>query len=68
VKCVLIMVGCLECGIKSEIVGVFGSREEADRIATALERGYNDEAYVVFDLLPEGVIAAEFMERLEKGD
>jgi hypothetical protein len=49
-------VGCIECGVDSNVVGVYPSREEADKIADILEknlkwRGGGQNEFLVFDLL-----------------
>ena len=48
-------VGCIECGVSSNVVGLYDSEEEANRVASVLnkkhgwrEGGQND--YEVFDL------------------
>lgn len=51
-------IGCIECGVSSNVVGLYANREEADIVAEILndklewrERGQN--YFDVFDLLAE---------------
>jgi hypothetical protein len=48
-------IGCIECGVSSAVVGTYGTKEEADAVATACEmalawREGGQNSFEVFDL------------------
>jgi hypothetical protein len=48
-------VGCIECGVSSDVVGFYATKEEADRVAKTCEdhlhwRQGGQNAFEVFDL------------------
>jgi hypothetical protein len=62
---IVVNIGCIECGVSSNIVGVFDDKDTADRIADELvERmgwrkdGQND--YEVFPMPPLNEVAEEY--------
>lgn len=70
-KYIVVNIGCIECGVSSNIVGVFSDKARADQVAEDCnnrlswrEGGQND--YQVFDLPDPDVIAAEYIERMEE--
>lgn len=38
---ILVNIGCIECGVTSNIVGVFTNKETADALAEKLEKTHN---------------------------
>lgn len=65
----VVNIGCLECGVSSNIVAALASRAEADALAEACmsefswrEGGQNE--FEVFELPEIGVIAEEYRELL----
>lgn len=66
----LFNIGCIECGVTSDVVGVFESRELAEGYAQTLCRhadwrrgGQND--YEVFELPEPNVVNPEYLTYLE---
>lgn len=62
-------VGCIECGVSSNVVGVFVHKEEADNIAKTLDeklawREGGQNSYEVFELNRAGVVSDEYLEAL----
>ncbi len=52
---VVVNIGCIECGVSSDVVGVYATKEEAERVASACdddlswrEGGQNE--FEVYDL------------------
>lgn len=69
----LMRIGCIECGVSSDVVGVFGNQVEADSVAETLNN--NKEAcwiqsgqnsYEVFEI-PVGTFVSESYEQYLKG-
>jgi hypothetical protein len=65
----VVNVGCIECGVSSNIVGVFGDEERAKAIAATLdeEMGWREggqNAYEVFPLPPLNVVHEEYRDAL----
>lgn len=59
-------VGCIECGVSSNVVGVFETKEKADQIAAKLDSEHSwreggQNSYEVFELNRAGVIAEEYI-------
>lgn len=70
VRWIVMDIGCLECGYNSEIVGVFETPQEAERVAlrlqetvTGKELGGHD--FEVFELPELGIINNSYRDRLE---
>lgn len=67
---VVVNIGCIECGVSSNIVGVFDSKERAEEIAVEFsdkfswrEGGQND--FEVFPMPEANVIADEYLTRAD---
>ncbi len=63
----VINIGCIECGVSSNVVGVFSSEEKANRIADDCGEKFNwreggQNQFQVFPLPLTGVISAEYTE------
>lgn len=63
---VVVNIGCIECGVISNLVGVFSSKEQAESVADVCQEsfdwrqgGQND--FKVFELPKIGTIADEYM-------
>lgn len=63
----LFNIGCIECGVSSNVVGVYESKEDAERFAETLrdthgwrEGGQNQ--FEVFELPKVGEIDPEYLE------
>ncbi len=54
---ILVNIGCIECGVSSNIVGMFSSEEKANELATALEKshGWRDGGQNCFEVFPAPV-------------
>lgn len=50
----LINIGCIECGVSSNVVGVFDSKVMADNLAAQLEKthGWREGGQNVFEVFP----------------
>jgi hypothetical protein len=64
---IVVNIGCIECGVSSNVVGVFADKAEAEAIADRLngshgwrQGGQND--FDVFPMPEVGVIADEYKE------
>lgn len=69
---IVINIGCIECGVTSNIVGVFTDRAEAETIAEACEKEYawregGQNRFEVFTIPEVGVIHPEYANVLHKG-
>lgn len=69
-KYIVVNIGCIECGVSSNIVGVFSDEEVANEIANRLtetmgwrESGQNE--YEVFEMPEINVINPEYFEGLK---
>lgn len=65
-KWVVVNIGCIECGVSSNIVGVFKSQKQAEGLASELQKSHNwreggQNSFKVFLLPPVGVITEEYM-------
>lgn len=54
---ILVNIGRIECGVSSNIVGMFSSEEKANELATALEKshGWRDGGQNCFEVFPAPV-------------
>lgn len=64
-KWIVVNIGCIECGVSSNIVGVFTDKAEAERIAERLDDSHNwreggQNSFEVFEMPPPDVVAAEY--------
>ena len=62
-------VGCIECGVSSNVVGVFVRKYKADEIAKTLNEKHawregGQNSYEVFELNRAGDIAEEYLDVL----
>jgi hypothetical protein len=62
---VVVNIGCIECGVSSNIVGVFDQEQYANDLATLCQEAYGwrehgQNAFEVFPLPPVGVIHPEY--------
>jgi hypothetical protein len=67
---IVVNIGCIECGVSSNIVGIFDDKELADTIADKLcstmgwrDNGQND--YEVFEMPEVNTITEEYISGLE---
>lgn len=63
---IVINIGCIECGVSSNVVGVFTDKSKADDIATRLNdthawREGGQNSFEVFDEPEENTINSEYM-------
>lgn len=63
----VINIGCIHCRVSSNVVGLFATKEEADRICDICNEKYDwrnggQNNFEVFELPPVGVINAEYPE------
>lgn len=70
-KYIVVNIGCIECGVSSNIVGVFTNKDKAEEIAGILEQmndwregGQND--YEVFEMPKINEIHKEYKEYIPK--
>ena len=66
-KYVVVNIGCIECGVSSDIVGVFANKEKAYAIASACDDKYNwreggQNAFEVFELPEPEIINPDYNE------
>lgn len=65
----LINIGCIECGVSSQVVGLFSSQERAEGLRATLNdkagwREYGQNSYEVFPLPEAETINDEYLEYL----
>jgi hypothetical protein len=66
----VVNIGCIECGVSSNVVGLFDNEGEADRIAGLLNTKHNwreggQNSYEVFPLPLLGNITEEYLDVLK---
>lgn len=66
---ILVNIGCIECGVSSEIVGVFSDKTKADEIAETLndKHGWREggqNSYEVFKMPELDTVKDEYREFL----
>lgn len=69
-KWIVVNIGCIECGVSSDIVGVFTEEKYALNLATILKekadwRNGGENHYIVFPMPEDNIIKEEYMEYLE---
>lgn len=67
---IVVNIGCIECGVSSNIVGVFSSKPFADDVAKRLNdthawREGGQNSYEVFQMPEIGVINEEYLREVE---
>jgi hypothetical protein len=63
---IVVNIGCIECGVSSEIVGVFTDKERAEVLSTSLDKTHNwreggQNAFAVFPMPELDVVAQEYL-------
>lgn len=66
---ILVNIGCIECGVSSNIVGVYDSEKQANELAQILSnkadwREGGQNSFEVFELPEVGVMADEYKDYL----
>jgi len=66
-KYIVVNIGCIECGVSSDIVGVFANKERADAVASACDDKYDwreggQNAFEVFELPEPEIINPDYNE------
>ena len=66
-KYIVINIGCIECGVSSNVVGVFADKAKADAVASACDDKYNwrqgrQNAFEVFELPEPEIINPDYSE------
>lgn len=72
-KYVLVNIGCIECGVSSNLVGTFTDKINAEsicyRLNSSIESSWRESGqnnYVIFKTLEDNVINDEYMQYLTK--
>lgn len=70
-KYIVVDIGCIECGVSSNLVGIFTEKDKADNIANRLNKSKEatwlyggQHNYVVFETLEDNVINNNYSEYL----
>lgn len=63
----VVNIGCIECGVSSNIVGLFATKDEAERVCKICNEKYTwrdggQHNFEVFELPPVGVVHADYPE------
>ena len=63
-------IGCIECGVSSQIVGIFADESKADQVAKRCEETHSwreggQNSFEVFELPAPEIINAEYLETVE---
>jgi len=66
---IVVNIGCIECGVSSNIVGVFSSKEKAQEIADKCDGEFSwreggQNSFEVFEMPEPETIAEEYREKL----
>lgn len=69
-KWIVVNIGCIECGVSSDIVGVFDNEEKAKEIASMCDKKYDwreggQNNFEVFEMPKLNVINKEYSEIIE---
>ena len=64
-KYIVVNIGCIECGVSSNIVGVFDDKEKADAVAAICAAKYNwreggQNSFEVFEMPELNVVNSEY--------
>lgn len=64
-KYILVNIGCIECGVSSNIVGVFSSKKAAEKLASQLEESHDwresgQNSFEVFEMPKINVVHEEY--------
>ncbi len=64
-KWIVVNIGCIECGVSSNIVGVFTDKEEAERIADECAEKFDwreggQNAFEVFEMPKVNTVCLEY--------
>lgn len=70
-KYLLFNIGCIECGVSSNVVGVFRTKQEAQELANKLQethewREHGQNKFEVFPLPEVGIINEEYLKEVVK--
>ena len=68
---IVVNIGCIECGVSSQIVGVFADKERADAIAAEFDEKFNwreggQNSFEVFPMPETEVIHPEYQQRRQR--
>lgn len=63
---IVINIGCIECGVSSNIVGVFDDIEDAENVAEACTERYDwreggQNSFEIFELPAPGIVDKEYV-------
>ncbi len=69
---IVVNIGCIECGVPSNLVGVFEDEEKANEFAKILDEKGNwrkggENHYIVFSLKEGSWIDQEYLDIAQKG-
>ena len=64
---IVVNIGCIECGVSSDIVGVFTNKEKAESVASACDEKYSwreggQNAFEVFELPETELVNPKYTE------
>lgn len=70
-KWILVNIGCIECGVSSDIVGVYSDKNKAEEIMNSLDaiaswRQGGENRYIVFEMPEIDVTKIEYLEWIGK--
>lgn len=68
---IVVNIGCIECGVSSQIVGVYETKEEAQSIADKLEHTHNwreggQNGYEVYPMPKIGVTHPDYLKKSDE--
>jgi len=66
-KYILVNIGCIECGVSSNIVGVFDNKEMAEKLQSQCNEKYDwreggQNSFEIFEMPELNVVNAEYSE------
>lgn len=67
---ILVNIGCIECGVSSNIVGVFSNKEHAEQLCKTLDKKANwreggQNSFEIFDMPPVDEVHVEYHDYLK---